>query len=261
MSTTITASNIPLSVEDAKLQEFFSFCGKLRSITPLATDENSKTRSVKVAFESSSALSTALLLNGAELGGNAIKVESEEPAKSSEAHLEQFAPPPRAPPPGYSEADPKHEDGSDVPQELKPKAAILAQYLSSGYVVSDNIVNKAVEFDQKHGLTTGFKNFLSGLDGKYHIQEKNSQLYADADSKLKLDDKLSKGKTALETYVDKFKNDKYGSRVHDFYQGIVTDTKQVHEEAKRLADLKKESPSASASASASVEPETVPEKN
>lgn len=37
----------------------------------------------------------------------------------------------------------------DVPQEDKPRTAIVAEYLAHGYVLSDPIIQKAVAFDRE----------------------------------------------------------------------------------------------------------------
>ncbi|ODV97831.1 hypothetical protein PACTADRAFT_30651, partial [Pachysolen tannophilus NRRL Y-2460] len=221
MSSTIIASNIPLEITEAKLQEFFSFCGKIKSISVIDKQDNSK--SAKVEFENAAAVSTALLLNGAELGSNAIVVVEDGASKAVTG----------------SSAIPTVDDMADVSQEDKPKSAIIAQYLSQGYVLSDQLVEKAVAFDKEHGYSTKFKDFLGNLDEKFHIQDKNNQIVSDANERFHLEENLNKGKSSLESYFDRFKQDKYGSRIHKFYTDIVKDTKDVHEEARRLAELKK----------------------
>ncbi|ODV87152.1 hypothetical protein CANARDRAFT_186411, partial [[Candida] arabinofermentans NRRL YB-2248] len=233
MSSTITASGIPLTTSDTKIEEFFTFCGKIKSISTV--DQTDKTKSIKVEFVNASAVSTALLLNGAELEGGSIRVVEEGLSKQPAIPEDSNAQSTTTTGATSSSAD----VGGDIAQEDKPKATILAEYLSHGYTFSDGLVQKAVEFDQKNGLTSNFKNFLGNLDSKYHIQDKNQQLLETANTNLGLDRKITKGRNTLSSYFDKFKNDKYGSKVHQFYQNVTTDAKQVHEEAKRLADLKK----------------------
>ncbi|KAG7701832.1 hypothetical protein KL910_000288 [Ogataea haglerorum] len=226
MSSTILASGIPLGVSDSEVEEFFNFCGKTKAIATV--DKNEKTKTVKVEFVNASAVSTALLLNGAELGGGSIKVIGEGLAKQPIVPTSEVRP-----------ADASASATGDIPQEDKPKTTILAEYLSQGYAISDGLVQKAVEFDQKNGISSNFKQFLSNLDAKYHIHDKNQQLLDQANSQLGLDSKIAIGRTKLDSYFDKFKNDKLGSRIHKFYTEVASDAKQVHEEAKRLAELKK----------------------
>ncbi|GMF56537.1 unnamed protein product [[Candida] boidinii] len=78
MSTIIIASGIPSFVTDSKIEEFFSFCGKIKSIKQVdsSSGADSKTKEIQVEFNNSSAVSTALLLNGAELEGGVVSVKS-----------------------------------------------------------------------------------------------------------------------------------------------------------------------------------------
>ncbi len=57
-----------------------------------------------------------------------------------------------------------HDDAQPVGQEDKPKTAIVAEYLAHGYNISDEITKRAIELDNKHGLSTKFKGYLSQLD-------------------------------------------------------------------------------------------------
>lgn len=252
MSTIIIASGIPSFVTDSKIEEFFSFCGKIKSIKQIDSSSaaDSKTKEIQVEFNNSSAVSTALLLNGAELEGGVVSVKSLDDSNvestdtksdlqdSSDSTSAGTSPSPSPP-------------VADIAQEHKPKSTILAEYLAQGYVLSDSLINKAVQFDQKNGISKNFTNFLTGLDKKYHIQEKNQEintqanstftdLYNKANTNFDLENKLNTSRSTLDSYYDKFKNDKIGSKIHQFYTDVATDAKQVHEEAKRLAEAKKQ---------------------
>ncbi|ODQ80836.1 hypothetical protein BABINDRAFT_34788 [Babjeviella inositovora NRRL Y-12698] len=249
--STITASNIPASVSNAKLQDFFSFCGKIQSID--SKDSGAITRTVSITFESAAALQTALLLNGAELAGSKIEITESKGALPSDAAVSQ--------PPAYASAlqpPPQHPDTlsgtvtpkEDISQEEKPKTAILAQYLSHGYLLSDNLISKAIEHDQKNGYSSKFKGFLGSLDSKYHIQQKS----AEADKKYNVTDQFQQHKQTLDLYFDSAKQTGIGSKIHGFYLNAAKDAKEVHEEAKRLAALKKQQQEASAGTSTDSAP-------
>lgn len=235
---TITASQIPVSVPENKIKEFFSFCGKIKDIEVL--DKTEKTKTIRVEFEKASAVSTALLLNGAEFEGSQIEVKEDS---SSGAAAGASA----------GEKDVAGESGkgdSDIDQESKPKSTIIAELLANGYVLQSSLVEKAVDFDQQHGITDRFRDFISGLDQKYHLQEKNQQIVNQANSSLGqaydqantqwgLESHWNQGVRTLNSYLDRFKKDKYGSQVHDFYTNAAKDVKSVNDEALRLAELKK----------------------
>lgn len=245
---TIIASQIPVGVPDSKINEFFSFCGKVKNISVLETGEKSKT--IQVDFEKTSAVSTALLLNGAEFEGSQIEVkESPDNASAGTREINEKA--------DNNIDTTTNTDSADIEQESKPKSTVVAELLANGYVLHSTLVQKAVDFDKQNGISDKFHNFISGLDNKYHLQEKNNQIVNDANTRLGqaydqantqwgLSNHWSKGVRTFNSYLDKFKNDKYGSQVHDFYKRTANDVKAVNDEALRLAELKKQSGGASA---------------
>ncbi|GMM34280.1 hypothetical protein DASC09_016050 [Saccharomycopsis crataegensis] len=276
MSNTITASNVPSTVPVDKVKEFFEFSGKVDSVIAKATEGEFTTYQIK--FAAPEAVSSAVLLNGAELDGKPIKIIEEastaattvapsNPPAPAGAHdtwgkvtmtgvtpeSSTIAAAAKVP---YTEAgvaanqkttaaaaadataksQPASNDSKiqDIEQEHKPKSAIIAEYLSHGYVLSDQAVDKAIELDKKHGISTKFKGFLSNLDSKYHVQEKASE----ANAKYGFDKKLAKGRSDLSSYFEKASQTDAGAKLHTFYTGIASDSKQIHQEARRLADLK-----------------------
>ncbi|EIF45191.1 actin cytoskeleton protein [Brettanomyces bruxellensis AWRI1499] len=215
--STVICSDIPISTDDSKIREFFSFCGKVDTIEVISKTE--KTKTVKVKFASQSAVSTATLLNGAELNGGTIHVNTENTSPSEKVAAEG----------DFASTD---SSGSGIiPQEEKPKSTIAAEYLANGYVLSDNLIQKAVEFDNKHDISSRFKSFLQGIDNKYHFQAKGQKV----NTKLGLDEKFNQGKKTLDDYLYKFKKGKYGSKLNDMYTNVATDVSQVHEQAKKIA--------------------------
>lgn len=228
---TIIASNIPVTSTEEKISEFFSFCGKIKQME--VVDKTEKLKTIKVQFEKASAVSTALLLNGAEFEGSQIEVVEAEGDKEATLARSENA------------NDGAAADG-DIEQEEKPKSAVIAELLAHGYVLQSSLVEKAVAFDQEHGLSDRFRNFISGLDEKYHLHDKNQQLadqtsslYNQANSQWGIENRWNSGMRTLNTYLDKLKKEKYGSQVHDFYTKTAQDVKSVNEEALRLAELKK----------------------
>lgn len=240
--STVTASNIPATTPEAKISEFFSFCGKIKQLK--IVDKNDKTQTIEVEFEKPSAISTAVLLNGAEFDG--LQIEVTEPEGASHDNDKE----------DVSEL----KDGDDIDQESKPKSAVIAELLASGYVLQSSLVDKAVKFDQEKGISERFKNWIENLDKKYHIQEKNKQLadqtsslYDQANSSLGLESYWNNSVRTVNSYLDKFKNDKYGSQVHDFYKNVTKDAKAVNDEALRLAELKKKQQEVQEGATAKAE--------
>lgn len=239
----VIVSNILTTTPEAKTSEFFSFCGKIKQIT--IVDKNEKTQTIQVEFEKPSAISTALLLNGAEFDGSQIEVS--EPEGSWRADEKEEA------------GDFKHGD-EDIDQESKPKSTVIAELLAEGYVLQSSLVDKAVKFDQEKGISDRFRSWIDHLDKKYHLQEKNKQLadqtstlYDQANASLDLEKYWNNSVRTVNSYLDKFKHDKYGSQVHEFYKNVSKDAKAVNDEACRLAELKKQQQKVQEGATAKAE--------
>ncbi len=251
----ILASNIPPAVSKDKVHEFFSFCGKIDRIEnyDLSAQENEK--AYQVFFANESAVSTALLLNGAELGGAQVKVlpfndgrnptandppAYDEPLSNKQSQLNPVK--------GPSDSAKEHILGApgagsdDIEQESKPKSAIFAEYLSHGYIIGDQLIDRAVDYDKQNGYSDKFKSFLKDLDDKYQIQSTQQSI----DQKYKISENLNK-------YFEKALNTDVGHKLHGFYTNVVAESKDVHNEAKRLAELKKQNAGAGTTTSSTTQ--------
>ncbi|CDR45842.1 CYFA0S20e00804g1_1 [Cyberlindnera fabianii] len=246
----VLASNIPTDVPRSKIEEFFSFCGKIERIENYDLSRREGEQVVHVFFASPSAQSTALLLNGAELAGKPVVVlkfnNGQIPQVDDNTHVspgeyakKQEAVKPLAGIPKEAKSN-ESSSGSgddDIDQEHKPKSAIFAEYLANGYVLSDNLTKKAIEYDKQNGYSDKFKKFLADIDDKYKIQDKQKEV----DQKYNISSKLQKYFDSSQKYAEQAKQTGIGSRLHKFYQNVVNDASEIHEEAKRLAELKKNS--------------------
>lgn len=238
----ILASNIPESVSQDKVEEFFSFCGKIDRVEKYQLSAQKGEQVFQVFFANESAVSTALLLNGAELGGSQVKVlrfndgrnpsaidppAYDEPLVSKQSKLNPVEGPSDSAK-NLINSQVGNSDG-DIDQESKPKSAIFAEYLSNGYIIGDSLIDRAINYDKENGYSEKFKKFLNDLDSKYNLQNKQQEL----NSKYKISENLNK-------YFEKALNTDVGHKLHGFYTNVVSDSKDIHNEAKRLAELKKQ---------------------
>lgn len=230
--SSVIASHIPSNVTPEKVREFFSFCGKIDSLNQL--EDDGKFKKYEVVFASPKAVSTALLLSDAELDNTFIKVE-EVPEITDRATT--AAAPQQG---GVSDAIPTGDKNyDDVEQEEKPKHAIFAQLLADGYVVSDQVINKGIEFDKKNGISEKFNDFITGLDKKYVHSEDPESTFNQQVQKAQ----ESYAKTGIDAKLRKYFEDasklSLGLKIHQYYKSFVDDVTQVHQEAVRLAHIKK----------------------
>lgn len=179
-------------------------------------------KAATVTFEKESAAKTALLLDNTQLGPSQVTVTS----GASLSDLAGGAAP--------SSAAATAQDPDNVDQEDKPRSRIAAEYLAHGYVLSDKALQRALELDQQHGVSTRFTNALKSYDEKYKITDKAKA----ADSQYGVSTKGQQVFAGLHSYFEKAINTPTGSRLVDFYTNSQKTAVDIHNEARRLADLK-----------------------
>ncbi|KAN0063533.1 hypothetical protein ACQY0O_003980 [Thecaphora frezii] len=157
--STVVVTGIAKTTAKKQVDDFFSFCG---SITSLSLNDDGASQSATVQFAKPSAASTAVMLHGSSLDGATIDVKLAGSASSAATATAT----------GAHAAD---HDHPAVQQEDKPKTAIIAEYLAHGYKISDDITKRAIEIDNKHGLSTKFKSYLTQLDRSLGARLEKSQ--------------------------------------------------------------------------------------
>ncbi len=178
-------------------------------------------------------MKTALLLTNTQLGPNHITITSASGAAPGDdvAH------------------DSKERDSDEITQEEKPRARILAEYLAHGYVVGDAALEHAIELDTKHNVSTRFLGTIQNLDAKYHATDRARA----TDQSYGLSQKANHFLTGLGSYFEKATTTPTGRKIAKFYTDGSRQVQDIHTEARRLADLKKEEHGGSAYKAAGLE--------
>ncbi|KAF1953642.1 actin cytoskeleton protein-like protein, partial [Byssothecium circinans] len=220
MASTVHVENISSKTTEDEIKSFFSFCGKISSISVTPTDAD--TQSASVTFEKTAAAKTALLLDNTQLGPNSVHVSS---AKSiDEVAGEKVA-----------SAEEAKDGDHHIEQEEKPRARIIAEYLAHGYTISDKAIERALAIDQQHGFSSKFTAALQNLDNKFKATQKAQAV----DTKLGVTEKVTAGWRGLYSYYDKAADTPTGRKLRQFYETGNKTVLDVHNEARHLADLKK----------------------
>jgi len=221
MSTTVHVKGVSHETSEKEVKDFFSFCGKITSIS--VTPESSAPDSLKsatVTFEKETAAKTALLLDNTQLGKSQVHV-------TTASTLDDVA--------AKAGAAVSSSVGDDhISQEDKPRTRIVAEYLAHGYALSDNVISQAIALDQKHGVSSRFTNTLASFDAKYKASDKAKSV----DSKYGVTDKALSAWGGLNSYFEKALDTPTGQRVRNYYLQGDKQVRDVHNEARRLADLK-----------------------
>ncbi|KAF8513787.1 hypothetical protein JB92DRAFT_3096410 [Gautieria morchelliformis] len=226
-SYSVKVSNITPSTSEANLKDFFTFCGK---ITSIEHDPSSQTATIH--FEKASAAKTALMLTGGTLDGSHLTVTSDTV---------------------HPDAPDNHEEhpAEDAPieQSDKPRAGIAAEYLARGYKLSDSVLQRAIDIDNKQGISKRFMSYISTLDSSLGsrvvgpektISGKVQETLTGAQAKAKEVDE-QKGISKLATdYYSKALAHPLGQKVLSFYTSTSKQVMDIHEEAKRIADHHKD---------------------
>jgi RNA recognition motif-containing protein len=221
MAATVNVENISMKTSEDEIKSFFSFCGKIQSISVKPTGDD--TQSASVTFEKAAAAKTALLLDNTQLGPNSVHVTA---AKS----IDELA--------GDKSASAEEAKDGDhhIEQEQKPRARIVAEYLAHGYVISDKAIERALAADKQNGYSTKFMNFINNVDKKTQATQKAQVV----DQKLGVTNKGYAAFNTLTSYFDKAASTPTGQKLRAFYEQGNKTVMDVHNEARHLANLKKQ---------------------
>lgn len=229
MSNTVHVKNISSGISEKEVRDFFSFCGKITSLSVTPTSSGSDApQSATVTFEKETAAKTALLLDNTQLGNHQVQV-------TSASSIDDLASSAKS----ASTSDPSHTSGTnhdDIDQEDKPRSRIVAEYLAHGYVIGDSAIQRAIELDNKHGISNRFTNALSNFDAKYKATDKARSV----DASYGVTNKATQGWRGLNSYFEKALETPTGQKMVGFYSTGQKQVQDIHAEAIRLAGLKKQ---------------------
>ncbi|KYK55202.1 vip1 [Drechmeria coniospora] len=229
--STVHVKNIAAATGESEIRDFFSFCGKIAEFKVTASGD---TKMADVTFEKETAMKTALLLNNTQLGPNHITVASASGDNNDD---------------GSHFAKSDDRDSDELTQEEKPRARILAEYLAHGYVVGDAAIERAIDLDKQHGVSNRFLTTLQGLDTKYHASDRAKA----TDQNYGISQRANSLLTGIGSYFEKASNTPTGQKIVKFYTDGSRQVQDIHAEARRLADLKKNEHGGSAYKAAGLE--------
>jgi len=217
MSTTVHVEGISSQTSEKEVRDFFSFCGKISNLSVTSnSNDPSSSKSATVNFEKETAAKTALLLDNTQLGPAQVHV-------TASASLSEL-----------SATKESETEDDNVTQEDKPRSRIVAEYLAHGYVISDQVISKAIALDKQHGISTRFTSALKNFDDKYKATDKAKA----ADDKLAVSSKATYAWNSLNSYYDQAVATPTGQKLRNFYVQGNKQVMDVHNEARHLANLK-----------------------
>jgi hypothetical protein len=202
------------------------------------------------------------MLNGGTLDGATISVTSD---LVSDEHPDEA--------PLYGAPDAATEGTDGYEQHDKPRAGIVAELLAKGYVLSEHILHKAIEVDQKQvrdipwpsnlfqelwtiidifhfqGISARFLNYIKGLDKtlgqkisgpETTVSDKAKSVLAQGQARAKTIDEQHGITKQAGDYYSRAIASPFGQKVVAFYTQTAKQVAEVHEEATRIAQAEKE---------------------
>lgn len=253
----VIVSNISSQATEKIVKDFFLFCGNIKAFEMQNADDG-QSKVALVLFERESAAKTAAVLSNALIVDSQITVKpyfTTEPGSSP-------APSPTA------ASLPEESDraaGQPLRQEEKPKASIVAELLASGYTISDQVVERAKEFDGKYHVTgrvqaaiVQAKAQARALDEKYKIQETIQTTAKSIDSKLEVTKKAQMVEATAKHLAEQALATETGKKVVGVVNHAQSKAQQISGEARAISEEKKrEKASGAMTATASVSPTAV----
>jgi RNA recognition motif. (a.k.a. RRM, RBD, or RNP domain) len=211
----VYVKSISPQTSEKEIKEFFSFCGK---ITDIKVEKTGDSQEAVVTFEKPTAAKTALLLDNTQLGASQVSVSSSATSDEEETYTHNA-----------------ERDTDEITQEEKPRSRIIAEYLAHGYVISDAAVQRAIDLDHKHNVSNRFLQTLQHIDSKYKATDKARSV----DQTYGVTEKANNLLSGLMSYYEKAAETPTGQKLVKFYTQTSRQVQDVHNEAKRLAELKK----------------------
>ncbi|KAI8637761.1 hypothetical protein BD408DRAFT_486011 [Parasitella parasitica] len=236
----VFARNISLETQEATIKDFFSFCGIISAFEMKKDVEDEKHQIALILFEKEAAAKTATLLSQAVVDDSPIDVKpyfKQTPVAGGVMAT------------GSANAEQQQQQQQQRKQSQESKSAshVMAELLASGYVLTESVVMKGVEFDEKHGVSSRVNGYLTKMGVSYtqlnqKIRGASSEKNVAADTAVSppedtVDTSLSSAPAS--SRMQSLKNSRAGLRVQGLASRVAGKVSSVHEEAKRIATEKK----------------------
>eukprot|EP01108_Squamamoeba_japonica_P004716 TRINITY_DN372_c0_g1_i4.p2 TRINITY_DN372_c0_g1~~TRINITY_DN372_c0_g1_i4.p2 ORF type:complete len:348 (-),score=168.47 TRINITY_DN372_c0_g1_i4:113-1090(-) len=186
--TGVFVTNISPTADHKTIADFFSFCGKISSLSlQVSKDGEDGVQESVVMFESESAAKTAMLLTNAVIVDRSINVAAADAAQVN-----------GVPDEAQMESDKIENKEFHVSDEARSKTSVVASLAAAGYTVGEDALGKAKAYDEKHMITLQLKAGAENLKAKAKEIDEQYQISATVQAGV---DKVNAGvKTVDEKY-------------------------------------------------------------
>lgn len=125
-------------------------------------------------------------------------------------------------------------------QENKPVSHVMTELLASGYVLTESVLAKGIEFDEKHGVSTRMSGYLNkvGINLNRFGSSTTTTTTTTPNEDLTRSNSAPASTTVASsnpTRMQSLLKSKAGLRVQGIASRMADKVTNVHEEAKRIA--------------------------
>jgi hypothetical protein len=183
-SKSILVTNIGASATERSITDFFSYCGKIERLSfHRAAGIDGKNEAI-VTFQTDAAVTTALMLSGAQIDGSGIIVS---PYTSADSGI-----PLGGNAPVVQSGDQISNRKFPEADEQRTKTSVVANIIAGGYALGSDIADRARDYDEEHKISTQLllgaeelKKKVNEFDTAYGISTSVAAMGAAAAEKAK----------------------------------------------------------------------------
>ncbi|CAO3589041.1 unnamed protein product [Absidia cylindrospora] len=240
----VQVTNIGKDTTQASLRDFFAFCGKIKDFELAPADDQQK---ALILFETEKAAKTAELLSNALVENNHIQVQPYFQKSTTTTDEKSSATTQQVNASDVSlikeEAEHQRAEGGggtspgaadEQQQDKKTVSNIMAELLSSGYILGDQVLAKGIDFDHRYGVREKVQHYFDQI--RQNLQQWNEQ-YRVTDKANQMEQKMGlqqKQKDAQDWLQNNPTGQKVSGLISQFSQHIT----DLHSEARRLVSVR-----------------------
>lgn len=122
-------------------------------------------------------------------------------------------------------------------QENKSVSHVMTELLASGYVLTDSVIAKGAEFDEKHGVSTRMSGYLNkvGINLTRFSPSQKETTEKDAATMATRSNSAPVITSAAPSRMHNLMKSRAGLKVQGIASRVAGKVTNVHEEAKRIA--------------------------
>ncbi|KAI8085551.1 hypothetical protein BDF21DRAFT_303808, partial [Thamnidium elegans] len=220
----VLIKNISSKTKEATIKDFFSFCGIIKAF------EMKKEEELQIAivyFEQEAAAKTATLLSQAVVDENPIIVEPYFKTAATTTTVKE-------PITNTAETDKEITSDAQQKQENKSVSHVMTELLASGYVLTDSVLAKGAEFDEKHGVSTRMSGYLNKVGINLTRFSPGQKETSEKDAAVATRSNSAPVTSAATSRMHNLMKSRAGLKVQGIASRVAGKVTNVHEEAKRI---------------------------